>query len=369
MLAVGTGHAHLLNMTHISLQPETDEVGRLTIEIDLGQSLMTPEQYWQAVSAPARATQQTLVRDAITQLQQGVVVNVDGQAVPLALHDWSLQAVSAEAVTNPLTPQMARVEFRLPLRAGQRLEVVLDEALSVPWPCLLRVDLPNSVTPLSRLLTADTRSSRSFSFAQASRKERTNWLLQLTEAYQSWVPGLTWVAVGFQHIIPDGLDHILFILGLFFLAARTSGLLLQVTCFTLAHSVTLALAMLDIIVIEPAIVEPLIAASIVYIAFDNLLSERVARWRLGVVTLFGLLHGVGFASALSSLALPQTSFFASLMLFNIGVELGQICVLLIAALTVGWFRGWSKYVANVARPASITIAGVGMYWLVKRLAF
>ena len=186
---------------------------------------------------------------------------------------------------------------------------------------------------------------------------------------QDWLPSITWLVVGAKHIIPMGLDHVVFILGLFFLSTKLTSLLLQVTAFTVAHSLTLGLTTLGFIAVPADIVEPLIAASILYVAIDNLYSSHVAKWRLVVVMGFGLLHGLGFASALSDLALPEGSTLIPLLLFNLGVEIGQIAVLLSAYMVFGWFQNWPAYRKRVAEPASVTIAGIGLYWLIKRLAY
>ncbi|MGR3491018.1 MAG: HupE/UreJ family protein, partial [Shimia sp.] len=138
---------------------------------------------------------------------------------------------------------------------------------------------------------------------------------------------------GVQHIIPLGLDHILFVLGLFFFALRWGPLLWQVTAFTIAHSVTLALATLGIVSIPEGwmwLVETLIAASIVYVAIENILRPRLGWWRPAVVFAFGLLHGLGFASVLQDFGLSEGQFLLSLIAFNVGVEVGQLLVILAA---------------------------------------
>ena len=180
------------------------------------------------------------------------------------------------------------------------------------------------------------------------------------------LPGLTWIAVGFQHIVPRGLDHVLFILGLFFLVAGARPLLWQVTGFTIAHSMTLALASYGVVNVPAAIIEPLIAASIIYIAVDNLYSTQVGRLRFVLVCLFGLLHGLGFASVLRDVSLPQENFLGTLLAFNVGVELGQIAVLIAAFAVVGWFRRHAWYAQAIAQPATVVIAGIGLYWLLHR---
>ncbi|MGB1209501.1 MAG: HupE/UreJ family protein, partial [Paracoccaceae bacterium] len=137
-----------------------------------------------------------------------------------------------------------------------------------------------------------------------------------------------YIPVGFDHILPKGLDHILFVLGLFFLAPRIRPLLWQVTAFTLAHSITLTLAALGLVQVPGHIVEPLIAASIVYVAIENLTSDRISTWRPVVIFGFGLLHGLGFASVLADFGLPDGQYLPALLGFNIGVEVGQLTVLL-----------------------------------------
>lgn len=149
-----------------------------------------------------------------------------------------------------------------------------------------------------------------------------------------WASFFVYIPVGFDHIVPLGLDHILFVLGLFLLAARVRPLLWQVTAFTAAHTVTLALGALGIVTIPGNIVEPIIAASIVYVAVENLFTDGLNPWRPAVVFVFGLLHGLGFASVLAEFGLPSDQFIPALLGFNVGVELGQLLVIAIAFLVV-----------------------------------
>lgn len=179
---------------------------------------------------------------------------------------------------------------------------------------------------------------------------------------------IRYIGIGFEHILPLGLDHILFVLGLYFLSPRIKPLILQVTTFTLAHTVTLALGILGIVTIAPEIVEPLIAASIVYVAVENLISREMTKWRLAIVFAFGLLHGLGFASVLGDFGLETGRFITSLIGFNIGVEFGQLTVIAMAFLAVGaWFGGKSWYRPYISNPASILIGLVGAYWFVERV--
>jgi hypothetical protein len=183
---------------------------------------------------------------------------------------------------------------------------------------------------------------------------------------------------GFIHIVPKGLDHILFVLGLFFYAARWQPLLGQVTLFTLAHSLTLFLASTGYIVVSPTVIEPMIAASIIYIAYENIRRQRMNAIRILVIFVFGLLHGLGFASVLSDImiddSMPSAGGFASgkfilsLISFNIGVELGHLAVLAPAFLLFGviannalWYR------KLIALPASYLIGVTGTWMLFTRV--
>lgn len=183
-----------------------------------------------------------------------------------------------------------------------------------------------------------------------------------------WQAFAQYVPVGFDHILPKGLDHILFVLGLFFLSTHWRPLLWQVSAFTLAHTITLALGALGWVSIQAAIVEPLIAASIVYVAVEDIVSSRLNHWRPVVIFGFGLLHGLGFASVLGAFGLPEEQFIPALLGFNVGVEIGQLTVIALAFLAVGlWFGEKSWYRARITVPASVVIAGIGSYWFVERV--
>lgn len=177
-----------------------------------------------------------------------------------------------------------------------------------------------------------------------------------------------YLGLGFTHILPHGLDHILFVLGLFFLSLRPRTILAQVTAFTLAHSITLALSLYGVVSLSPRIVEPLIALSIVYVTVENLVVTEVKAWRVAIVFCFGLLHGMGFAGVLRELGLPRSEFLTALASFNVGVEAGQLAVISLAFLAVGiWFGRKPWYRAYITVPASALIALVGLYWTVQRV--
>jgi hydrogenase/urease accessory protein HupE len=193
-------------------------------------------------------------------------------------------------------------------------------------------------------------------------------------AAQASVPPRVWPVarqyawLGLTHIVPGGADHILFVLGLCLLARGLRPLLAQVTAFTLAHSVSLGLAAAKIVTLPSRWVEPLIAASIVCIALENVFAERVTMRRTALVFAFGLLHGLGFAGVLRELGLPNGRFLTALVSFNCGVEAGQLLVIAAAFALVGWWttrRSW--YRPWVVVPASLAIAAVGAVWTIERL--
>tara|TARA_R110002020_G_scaffold47651_5_gene135589 strand:- start:6568 stop:7737 length:1170 start_codon:yes stop_codon:yes gene_type:complete len=176
-----------------------------------------------------------------------------------------------------------------------------------------------------------------------------------------------YIGIGFTHIVPKGLDHILFVVGLFLLSPRLKPLLIQITAFTLAHSVTLALAMLGWISLPASIVEPLIAASIIFIAVENIWTSRLSPWRPFVVFGFGLLHGLGFAGVLTEFGLSPAHFVSGLIGFNVGVEVGQLAVVAACyALFGAWFSDKRWYRARVTIPLSLAIACMAAWWFAER---
>lgn len=178
---------------------------------------------------------------------------------------------------------------------------------------------------------------------------------------------LIFTKAGVEHIIPKGLDHILFVLGLFFSCIRFRSLLIHVTAFTAAHSVTLILAGHGIIQIPASIVEPLIALSIVWIAFENFLFKYPNKWKPLIIFVFGLLHGLGFASVLNHYGLPKENFISLLFAFNIGVEIGQLSILFITFFIVNIILRTNSKNKKIRIPISVLISLIGLYWFIERI--
>ena len=160
----------------------------------------------------------------------------------------------------------------------------------------------------------------------------------------------------------------MFVLGLFLLTTKLKPLLIQVTAFTIAHSVTLGLTMNGIVSLSSRIVEPLIALSIAYVGIENIVTSKLTLWRPILVFCFGLLHGMGFTGVLTELRLPRAEIIPALISFNIGIELAQLAVIAAAYLTVAiWARNKSWYRARITMPASVLIAATGLFWTVQRV--
>ena len=174
--------------------------------------------------------------------------------------------------------------------------------------------------------------------------------------------------LGFTHILPYGADHILFVVGLCLLSTNIKTMLWQATAFTVAHSITLALSMKNIFVAPAPVVEPIIALSIAFVAVENMLITKLKPWRILVVFLFGLVHGMGFASALNEIGLPAGKFFTSVLSFNLGVELGQMTVILtVFSLLIIPLKNKTWYRQTVVYGLSSVIALVAGYWVVERV--
>lgn len=203
------------------------------------------------------------------------------------------------------------------------------------------------------------------------RKDEASQPFSLTEivARQSTSEVIvSYIVIGFEHIVPKGLDHILFILGLFLLSTHWRPLLWQVTMFTVAHTITLGLAMNNIVELPANVVEPLIALSIAYVGLENIFAKELHKSRLVLVFLFGLLHGLGFASVLTDFGMPKNDFATALISFNVGVELGQIAVISIAFVLLSfWFKNKDKYQKFIVIPGSTFVSIIGIYWFLERL--
>ena len=207
--------------------------------------------------------------------------------------------------------------------------------------------------------------------------EKSQWTVPVKE--NTWRVARDYTVLGIEHIL-EGVDHLLFIVCLVLLAGTFKRILITVTGFTIAHSITLALGALEIVRVSVAPVEASIALSIVFVAMELARDRRnTLTWRypIAVSSTFGLLHGFGFAAVLTDIGLPQTEIPAALLFFNVGVEIGQI-LFIVAAVSVfftckaaiGALRemSFADVLVSVQKPSAYVVGVLAMFWTLDRVA-
>ncbi len=179
---------------------------------------------------------------------------------------------------------------------------------------------------------------------------------------------LLYIKLGMEHILPLGLDHLLFVLALLLSTYHLPRLLLYISIFTLAHSITLILSYANIITIGGPWIEVLIALSIVFVAVENIFLKNIsAMWRVVIIFLFGLLHGMGFAGALRDLNVPDEYFFTGLLGFNLGVEIAQVGFALVVFTALAYWMKKSWYRQRIVIPLNVAISLIGSWWVYTRI--
>lgn len=218
-------------------------------------------------------------------------------------------------------------------------------------------DGPSAHVSVTRWLEEGMHESDPFAWADkmptrqlsASQRDARTVRTRLDPDALPWHRQLAlYLRLGFRHIVPEGADHILFVLGLFFLGITVPKLISQTTVFTVAHATTLFLSTYGVFRLSSRYVEPAIALSITVIALENIFKPKLGPGRLAIVFTFGLIHGLGFASSLSEIPFPEHDFFLALLGFNFGVDFGQLFVIGLATLAVGWFRHRPWFRARIA---------------------
>ncbi len=296
-------------------------------------------------------------------------VDLDGTAIVLKLQ-WPIPAgarklemgakLFAELEVQPLSH--VRVMYR-GLEIKRRF-LGLDDRMILPLQTDSLEAAYNIALAASKSGAGGDSGKPATSTSMASTASGTSGAVGATSEEESVVKRFVWL--GFRHILPEGTDHILFVLGLFFFSIYLRPLFLQVTAFTVAHSLTLGLSLLNDVTLPARLVQSLIALSIVVVAVENIFFRKMRPSRWALVFAFGLIHGLGFAGVLKGLGLPQGQFLKVLISFNVGVELGQLAVIAAAAALTAWM--WNKpwYFRRVSLPISIAISAVGLYWFIQR---
>ena len=267
--------------------------------------------------------------------------------------DYSLTLISIN------TPEVGNTNIIRDTIMNFNVKNLKDDDLIFSWDknlgsIILRVNSASNEALYSKLIQAGKKS---------------DWFNTVSKSEESLIDNIkSYTQLGFKHIIPKGLDHILFVLALFLLSSKLKPLILQISIFTLAHTITLFLGALNIIKISTLIVEPIIALSICFIATENLFTENIKKMRPYIIFIFGLLHGLGFAGVLNEIGISDGQFISSLVSFNLGVEFGQICIILLSYIFITLlFQKKSWYRNRVTRPLSLIIASVGLYWFIQRI--
>ncbi len=345
LLAPLTGRAHPATLTSAEATVEADGRFQLVAHFDTlafalnDTSARIGNAPMEELLAGPRPVLETRLAEAKGRFLHGLRVvtdrgpgSVDASEFPTAE-----QVLAWQAATTPVLPVVlpVRITGRLPEGAGTvafRFPDVLEQVI-------LTVQRPEEEPFAEPVEAGETSTALPIRVTASSPPPPEPGNLARLGGY---------VHMGFRHILPDGLDHILFVLGLFLFSPRLRPLLVQVTAFTVAHSITLGLSLYGVVRLPPAVVEPLIALSIVFVAVENLCTTELRASRTLVVFGFGLMHGLGF---------------------NCGVELGQLTVVAIAAGTIGWLRRWKYYRLVVVWPLSGGIAAVAMFWTVQRIFF
>ncbi len=360
-LATSDARAHSFELTQTLLLIKADGSYQVDVTCDLDALALgvSPTVDSAELAAAIKAMSEDELAAALGRLhrtfERRVRIRFDGEADQPRI-SFPEHGVPTDPDTEPTVLGLtARLEGRLPVAAR---EVTFSASRAFP-PVHLTILDQRHLTGRRQLLESGAPSA-AYRLDQAPGAEAVDVSDRFSTAGR-------YLALGFWHIVPEGLDHILFVLGLFLLAARWRPLLWQVSAFTAAHTLTLALSTYGIVRLPPSWVEPLIALSIAYVAIENLLTSELKPWRPVVVFAFGLLHGLGFAGVLGELGLPDRDRLMALVTFNAGVELGQLAVLLVAFAAVGWLRDRSWYRQRVVVPASLAIAAMGLFWAVERV--
>lgn len=305
-----------------------------------------------------------LVEQAFPQLTRDIVIALDQQI--FAPGSWELQDIIIEDVTNPELIRETQIRFRVPFPNTSL-------ASSPDGMAMVNINWPMAMGGLLIRQHGDSTNASYVEFLPMGGQSRG---FALGEIYQLSLLDVAqrYIHSGIIHIVPHGLDHILFVIGLLAFSRSGHHLLLQISLFTVAHTLTLAAASLGLITLSPALVEPLIALSIAYIGVENLMrsspqiTPQFTLMRGSVVFAFGLLHGLGFASVLADFGLPDTAFLASLISFNIGVEIGQLIIVIPLFVLLRYILAEQKYYKIIFQmPVSVLIALTGIYWALERV--
>jgi hypothetical protein len=321
--------AHLLNMSkaRIQLLPEGEVEMRLALDLLL--TAGSREAYFELSRVPDPMDAE-LVQAKLERLPGAIHLMLGDARVPLTLTKVVFPQEPQEVFLDPLAWPRTELTLRGSLAALTRPPS--DSGLRVRYDGSFRFEEPIANT-VEDTVTGGSQTRWLVTGQVSPLFDAANWIDADVPAPArntlDWSGLIDFAKAGLLHILPGGIDHLLFVAGLCLGAASMRALIGVISLFTVAHSLTLCAMVLGWVSVPSAFVEAMILLSILWVAVANLLAKGQERFRYGVVVLFGLLHGLGFAGALLDLELPSDMLVPSLLAFNVGVEIGQLLFVLL----------------------------------------
>jgi HupE / UreJ protein len=362
--------AHTMMMTQVLVSFGEARTVDVKIDVDLTLLLGSPERYYEIATEEPRKQRQDFAQ-LVPRIADNLQLFAGAQRLQLDLRGFAAAKAQRADYLDASMSKLSTFNFRgvLPASTGP-LKLVVPLGAEIDYPVAYTVQIPAAHVSVTRWLEEGMHESDPFVWADKVRPAAADTVRAANPDTLPWPRQLAlYLRLGFHHIVPEGADHILFVLGLFFLGITWRKLLSQTTVFTVAHATTLFLSTYGIFSLPSRYVEPAIALSIAYIAMENVFKPKLGPGRLAVVFGFGLVHGLGFASSLSDVPFPKKDFLVALLGFNFGVDFGQLFVIALAFLAVGWFRNQPWFRARIAVPSSLAIAAVGLFWGVQRIVY
>ncbi|MDC8830790.1 HupE/UreJ family protein [Alteromonas gilva] len=354
--------AHLLNMTRVAVTIDEQGIVSASVDVDLTKEAGGGEAYYAFSQIPATLTDARFA-SLVNRLEAASVFMLGERRVPVQVTQVALPDAPKADFTSGLAWPMTRFTLhgQLPDNfTAQALHVMFADSFKFEEPVAVTITYTATQTSLSRWLVRN-QFSPSFTFNRSAPTPSVNG-----ESVAMW---LSYMKQGILHIVPKGWDHALFVLGLLLGVTSLRQLILLITGFTLAHTLTLALATYGAVVVSAHVIEPLIALSIVWIGAENVWVKPKLPWRFIVVVGFGLLHGLGFAEALRALGIPSSDYIGALVSFNVGVELAQLGLIGVVWVVVRRWRYQPYWFSRMVKPGSLFIAGLALYWFIQRTLF
>lgn len=365
--------AHLLNMTKAQLVIDEPTTAELTLTVDLTREAGSRQTYYQWSQLPNPYHDPAFVA-MLDRLTRAVIIIANGRHLSWHVHsvDFPQDVTEADFLSpvkwpmtqfklTPANPNASDNNKRDTNAIDLHVTAQFIDHFKFEEPIALRVFSPHHDHQMNRWLVRNQQSPR---FATHPNGQRQTGHQQTV----SWMTTFGhYLTLGVAHIIPKGWDHTLFVLGILLGALTWRQLVLCISGFTLAHSATLALSSLGAIAVPNHWVEPAIALTLIYIAVENILLKPRPLWRFWVILVIGLIHGLGFAAVFNGFGLTTEDRLTALFAFNVGVELAQLLIVLVAWPSINWLVKRPVYRQRIHSAGSLAIATVGLFWLVDRL--